>query len=398
MIYVFLGPSMPITEATALLEAVYLPPAVMGDVFRVARRRPRAIAIVDGCFEHTPAVWHKEILYALQQGVRVYGAASMGALRAAELQRFGMEGVGEIFAGYRDGLLEDDDEVAVAHGPAAEGYRLLSDPMVNIRDGLRQAREAGAIDRTACEQLTAYAKRLFYPERCWPRVIAQATEMGMPAAERDGLRTFIQRARPDLKKADTTVLLRRMRADLDASQVSSPPSFGFEPTVFWNRLVEATGPTSFEQAAGPGVAERARDLAGQVRRAVQHRREHLSIALLLRLVRAEAQRQGIAPDERTQASAVEAFRRRRHLLSAADTTRWLRDNRMDVQQLRELAELDWLCDELIRRLGGQLDDWVVAALRLGGGLPEALKDLEGGPTDRSSVHEGSVAEGERALT
>ena len=32
-----------------------------------------------------------EVLYALANGVRVFGASSMGALRAAELHAFGME-------------------------------------------------------------------------------------------------------------------------------------------------------------------------------------------------------------------------------------------------------------------------------------------------------------------
>ena len=47
----------------------------------------------------------------------------MGALRAAELHVFGMVGVGRVFELFRDGLLEDDDEVAVAHGPADSGYQ-----------------------------------------------------------------------------------------------------------------------------------------------------------------------------------------------------------------------------------------------------------------------------------
>ena len=57
-----------------------------------------AILIVDGEFGQSLSVWHKEILHALHRGIRVVGASSMGALRAAELDRFGMEGVGEIYA------------------------------------------------------------------------------------------------------------------------------------------------------------------------------------------------------------------------------------------------------------------------------------------------------------
>jgi hypothetical protein len=74
----------------------------------------------------------------LAAGIPVYGAASMGALRAAELAQFGMVGVGRIFEAYRDGVLEpfdepfeDDDEVAVLHGPPELGHRAMSEALVN---------------------------------------------------------------------------------------------------------------------------------------------------------------------------------------------------------------------------------------------------------------------------
>ena len=56
---------------------------------------PGAIGVIDGYFDGVPSVWHKEILWALSQGIRVFGGASMGALRAAELDGFGMTGVSD---------------------------------------------------------------------------------------------------------------------------------------------------------------------------------------------------------------------------------------------------------------------------------------------------------------
>jgi hypothetical protein len=134
---------MPIAEARSLVDGEFNPPAATGDVLRAVARGAEAIAIIDGVFERVPSVWHKEILFALSQGVPVYGASSMGALRAAECHAFGMVGVGRVFEAFRDGALEDDDEVAVAHSAAEHGYRALSDAMVNIREGVRQAVERG---------------------------------------------------------------------------------------------------------------------------------------------------------------------------------------------------------------------------------------------------------------
>ena len=88
----------------AILDADYRPPAKQGDICRAVQERgPDAVALIDGYFEQVPAVWHKEILWAMKLGVQVYGASSMGALRAAELQQFGMIGVGKIFEAYVSG-------------------------------------------------------------------------------------------------------------------------------------------------------------------------------------------------------------------------------------------------------------------------------------------------------
>src|SRR5262245_29796856 len=113
--YVFLGPTLPVREARAVLDATYLPPILQGDLLRLLPRAPQVIVIIDGGFELTPAVWHKEIMLALESGVHVFGASSMGALRAAELDQFGMVGVGAIYQMFRTGEIEDDDEVAVMH-------------------------------------------------------------------------------------------------------------------------------------------------------------------------------------------------------------------------------------------------------------------------------------------
>ena len=138
-VVVFVGPTLEPRDLALAGGFVGLPPVSQGDVYRAAKSRPRAIGIIDGYFSGAPSVWHKEILWAISEGVPVFGSASMGALRAAELHSFGMRGVGRIFEAFRDGALEDDDEVAVLHGPAEIGYLAASEPMVNIRETLARA-------------------------------------------------------------------------------------------------------------------------------------------------------------------------------------------------------------------------------------------------------------------
>src|SRR5215831_4586114 len=96
-IHVFVGPTLAGVARKGSEDFVFHGPVAKGDVYRLVSARPLAIAIIDGYFERVPAVWHKEILWALSEGIHVFGAASMGALRAAELAPFGMVGVGRIF-------------------------------------------------------------------------------------------------------------------------------------------------------------------------------------------------------------------------------------------------------------------------------------------------------------
>src|SRR5438552_17040297 len=106
-VFIFTGPTISPVEASAELKAVCLPPAAEGDVYRVTLKRPQAIGIIDGYFQSVPTVRHKEILWAMTRGIHVFGSASIGALRAAELAPCGMEGVGTTLELYRDGVWEE---------------------------------------------------------------------------------------------------------------------------------------------------------------------------------------------------------------------------------------------------------------------------------------------------
>ena len=137
----------------------------MGSVFRAVEAGYRRIGIVDGHFGNVPSVWHKEILFAISKGVEVTGAASMGALRAAELYPFGMIGVGRIYRLFRSGLLNDDDELAVIHAPEELGFCPLSDAMVNVRFTLRRQRRLGVVDTRTEQALVRHMKSLHFSGR-----------------------------------------------------------------------------------------------------------------------------------------------------------------------------------------------------------------------------------------
>lgn len=231
---IFLGPTLPRAEAESILAADYRPPAALADVWRAARDHPPAIGIIDGYFHSVPSVWHKEILWALREGIAVFGAASMGALRAAELSAFGMVGVGRIYEAYAAGEFEDDDEVALAHADAAHGFRPASEPLVNIRATLARAVEESVLSSALRGRLEAIAKALYYPERIWPEMSRRAREEGGDADALRLLEEWLPAHRVDQKRADAVALLEAIRGPIAAQ----PPAFHFEETVLWRTLLD----------------------------------------------------------------------------------------------------------------------------------------------------------------
>lgn len=203
---VFIGPSLPAGEVVRLLpDAVVLPPVAHGDLLRLDVGPGDRVLIIDGFFLQHPPVRHREILDLLDRGVTVAGAASMGALRAAELWPFGMRGVGEVFQLYRDGVVTGDDEVAVVHGPAEEGHRTLSEPLVNVRVALRRAVAAGVLDDAEATLLLELGRDLPFRQRSY-----RALERTAPPAAADTVDRFLtwHRRDPwDAKSADARLLL-----------------------------------------------------------------------------------------------------------------------------------------------------------------------------------------------
>lgn len=163
--FVFLGPSLPRAEAERALPlpVTWRPPIRRGDLPRALAAGARRVAIVDGEFGQSLAVSVTEIKAALARGVEVWGASSMGALRAAECAGLGMRGAGWIYRGFASGLLQADDEVALLFNPwSGEAVTL---PLVSFRWSLALAKAEGLVPAAAAPDLLAAARRIHYAER-----------------------------------------------------------------------------------------------------------------------------------------------------------------------------------------------------------------------------------------
>jgi hypothetical protein len=206
--YLFVGPSLPDAGAvTAGSGLKLLAPIAAGDLLRLPLCEGDTIGIVDGYFHHARAVRHKEILDVLSRGIPVLGASSMGALRAAELDVFGMKGIGQIYSAYAAGTLHADDEVALLHAPAEANYLRLSDPLVNIRATLQSAAAAGVCPVDLVAQIIAKLADMPYGKRSYQRVIAAGSELGAGVATLSALRDFFATSAVDTKRDDAIALI-----------------------------------------------------------------------------------------------------------------------------------------------------------------------------------------------
>ena len=198
----FAGPSI---AGLALPSDIALrPPAICGDLAALMSAPPIAVGLVDGQFGVAPTVWHKEILELLASGVRVLGAASIGALRAAELADEGMEGVGAIYEAYRSGTIERDDAVMLLQAPAEFDFEPLSLALVDAECTLYTV-DCSRPERRMMQRIV---RTMCYQTRSWPRcLVAFRTRTGrdFPVALDD-----LERM-PSLKRHDAALLINRLR-------------------------------------------------------------------------------------------------------------------------------------------------------------------------------------------
>jgi len=207
---VFLGPSLACDEAATRLNARYLPPIRRGDLPGVVAEGAREIGIVDGEFGQSLAVSVMEIRAAIGEGARVFGAASMGALRAAECQSLGMLGVGWIFDNYAAGLLRSDDEVALLFDP--RDLRAITIPLVNIRWALHLAVEEGVLSASSAVHLLYVARAVRFKVRDQEQLLKAVSDSTWQSQMRT-LLEFMQTnpSRTDRKRLDALMLLELMQ-------------------------------------------------------------------------------------------------------------------------------------------------------------------------------------------
>lgn len=363
---IFLGPTLAVEKARQELDAIYLPPAAHGDIYRATLRQPppRAIGLIDGYFRQQPAVRHKEILWAMSQGIHVFGAASMGALRAAELADFGMNGVGRIFESLRDGTIEDDDEVAVDHGPAEINYLALNDAMVDIRVTFAAAVAEGIVEKATEAALVGIAKQQFFTERIYAKILERAHHAGLPERDVKELRQWLPANRRSEKSADAIALLSAIREFLTADPPPKKVTYVFQGTETWEADVAFATPlrhAADTEATPPFLS--GNELLDELRLVPELyqniRQEALTRALVLR----EFRRHGITVTEQEVTAAKQQWSRDRNLRTPEDILDWCRVNQLDQPAFDVMISEEAIRRRLEKMAESLVDEHLLTVLR-----------------------------------
>ncbi|MER0481960.1 TfuA-like protein [Streptomyces sp. Edi2] len=222
-VHVFVGPSCP--EPLALRSHpgfILHGPVKHGDLFSAGLTEGDVVVIVDGIYHHRLALRHKEILDVLARGITVLGAASIGALRAAELDGFGMIGVGRVHHWYRTGVFEGDDAVSVAHSETGSPAG-LNIPLVNLHAAMAAGCDSGVLGRDAAQHLMARLESEYYPLRTPERVRSLIKQCGETAfADWYEQRLAAEPDAFDQKRADALEAFA-LAERLDSPAQPSPP-------------------------------------------------------------------------------------------------------------------------------------------------------------------------------
>ncbi len=211
---VFLGPTMQIEKAKKILDAEYKAPAKKGDFLRLITSNIRIVGLIDGYFLQDYPPTPIEVYNLLRKkGVTIYGSSSLGALRAVELKKFGMIGVGKIFELFLNRVIDSDDEVAVTF---TDYLQYKSEALIDIRYNLFLAQKKNIIDNQTKKNILDIAKKTYFPYRTYNDIIDQSkTTFPSNKKQIENFQEYMIKNKKSLKEKDATKLLLTIKKTLE---------------------------------------------------------------------------------------------------------------------------------------------------------------------------------------
>ena len=363
-ILIFAGPTISSQEIGKYLDALVLPPANQGDILTALDRyRPQAIALIDSAFPRSS--WVSEVHYALRSGVAVYGAGAQGALRAVELQDYGMKGYGKVFDDFAAGRRTNDDAVLCRYSEKDGMFVRTTETLVNVQASLSAARDAGILDDPTFGRLSQRAKDLYWQERTWEKIFLPELFTSTEACQ-EGL-TWLMAHSVDIQKQDAIELIQALASDRERLQhnIYTPA----DRSGMLDQLYQRERKANRKSGSVPlySVAHHA---------AINHPKplEVNFNGMNRAIVAFFAERMELEPTEEEIAYEWTIFKHERSLTENS-VEGWCRDNDMSSEAMAELIRKNALCRKthqwmIMKRGMGRATGPFLDELRMRGDYPE----------------------------
>lgn len=208
---IFLGPSLSRDKARKILDADYRLPAKKGDLLQLIPKEVDIVGLVDGYFlQDYPPTPIEVYNLVRKRNVKVLGSSSLGALRAVELGKYGMIGIGKIFRLFRDGILESDDEVAVTF---TDYMNYKSEALIDIRYNLFLAQKYNIIDNMTRRSILKISKQTYFPYRTYEDILDKC-KLKYPEihSQLESFRDYVLNNKKSLKEMDAVRLLKHIKS------------------------------------------------------------------------------------------------------------------------------------------------------------------------------------------
>jgi len=215
---IFIGPTLSIDKAKEILDADYRPPAKKGDLLKLIPTAVKFVGLIDGYFLQDYPPTPIEVYNLLRKkDVLVFGSSSLGTLRAVELKRFGMMGIGKIFNLFLKGIIDSDDEVAVTF----TGYReYQSDALIDIRYNLFLAQKKQIIDKNTKRNILRIAKKTYFPYRTYDDILEKSKKVfSLQKKQIEDFGEYISKHKVSLKEKDAITLLINIKNIIEVGTI-----------------------------------------------------------------------------------------------------------------------------------------------------------------------------------
>lgn len=211
-IRIYGGLSITAEQVAAILPgANFSGPIARDNLLRDIDLGYQVVGIIDGLFYQALAVTAGEIMDAIRCGLKVYGSSSMGAMRAVELEPFGMIGCGKIVELIKETPIFRDDYLGQSISTEEFGPKSVS--WVDLHFELKRQIAAGKIKESDAKTLLTLYSEIHFARRNGEELKLALATLGADHTWNPRMDKLFQELKSQ-KHLDAIDLLQQIRQEL----------------------------------------------------------------------------------------------------------------------------------------------------------------------------------------